>query len=170
MTGIIRVKINLYNTRGDLMKFEKEDVLLNVNVADKESLLKKISEYAEEIGFTNDPEGLLGSFKKREEEYSTGLQDGFAIPHAKSEAVERVGIIYVRLEKPIEWKTYDNKPVTDVFALMVPPKNAGNTHLKMLANLSTALLEDDFKQNLKTLNDSQEIAKYIRKKIGANKL
>lgn len=53
---------------------------------------------------------------------------------------------------------------------MVPPKNAGNTHLKMLANLSTALLEDDFKQNLKTLNDSQEIAKYIRKKIGANKL
>ena len=104
------------------MKFEKEDVLLNVNVADKESLLKKISEYAEEIGFTNDPEGLLGSFKKREEEYSTGLQDGFAIPHAKSEAVERVGIIYVRLEKPIEWKTYDNKPVTDVFALMVPPK------------------------------------------------
>ena len=54
------------------MKFEKEDVLLNVNVADKESLLKKISEYAEEIGFTNDPEGLLGSFRKREEEYSTG--------------------------------------------------------------------------------------------------
>ena len=112
----------------------------------------------------------MGSFKKREEEYSTGLQDGFAIPHAKSEAVERVGIIYVRLEKPIEWKTYDNKPVTDVFALMVPPKNAGNTHLKMLAHLSTALLEDDFKQNLKRLNDSQEIAKYIRKKIGANKL
>ena len=60
------------------MKFEKEDVLLNVNVADKESLLKKISEYAEEIGFTNDPEGLLGSFKKREEEYRTSLANAIS--------------------------------------------------------------------------------------------
>lgn len=152
------------------MKFEKEDVLLNVNVNNKESLLEELSKYAQKIGFTKDLEGLLGSFKKREEEYSTGLQDGFAIPHAKSEAVEKVGIIYARLEKPIEWKTYDNKPVTDVFALMVPPKNAGNTHLKMLANLSTALLEDDFKKDLKSLNDPEEIANYISKKIGANEL
>ncbi|MBI1698611.1 fructose PTS transporter subunit IIA [Lactobacillus crispatus] len=152
------------------MKFEKEDVLLNVNVDNKESLLEELSKYAQKIGFTKDPEGLLGSFKKREEEYSTGLQDGFAIPHAKSKAVEKVGIIYARLEKPIEWKTYDNKPVTDVFALMVPPKNAGNTHLKMLANLSTALLEDDFKKDLKSLNDPEKIANYISKKIGANEL
>lgn len=152
------------------MKFEKEDVLLNVNVDNKESLLEELSKYAQKIGFTKDSEGLLGSFKKREEEYSTGLQDGFAIPHAKSKAVEKVGIIYARLEKPIEWKTYDNKPVTDVFALMVPPKNAGNTHLKMLANLSTALLEDDFKKDLKSLNDPEKIANYISKKIGANEL
>ena len=53
---------------------------------------------------------------------------------------------------------------------MVPPKNAGNTHLKMLANLSTALLEDDFKKDLKSLNDPEEIANYISKKIGANEL
>lgn len=152
------------------MEFEKEDVMLNVNVDNKESLLQKLSEYAEKVGFTNDPKGLLKSFKEREAEYSTGLQDGFAIPHAKSEAVEKVGIIYARLEKPIEWKTYDNKPVTDVFALMVPPKNAGTTHLKMLANLSTALLEDDFKKDLKSLTDPQKIANYISKKIGANEL
>lgn len=152
------------------MEFEKEDVMLNVNVDNKESLLQKLSEYAEKVGFTNDPKGLLKSFKEREEEYSTGLQDGFAIPHAKSEAVEKVGIIYARLEKPIEWKTYDNKPVTDVFALMVPLKNAGTTHLKMLANLSTALLEDNFKKDLKSLTDPQKIANYISKKIGANEL
>lgn len=41
------------------MKFEKEDVLLNVNVDNKESLLEELSKYAQKIGFTKDPEGLL---------------------------------------------------------------------------------------------------------------
>lgn len=150
------------------MKFTKEDVLLNVNVKNKQELLDYISKYAKKINFTDDSDGLLKSFEEREAEYSTGLQDGFAIPHAKSTAVKKVGIIYAKTEKPIVWKTYDNKPVTDVFALMVPPENAGNTHLKMLASLSTALLEDDFKQDLKKMHDPEKIAVLIRKKMGAN--
>jgi fructose PTS system EIIA component len=152
------------------MKFNKENVLLNINVKDKDSLLKYVSDQAQKIGLTNDPNSLLQSFQEREKEYSTGLQDGFAIPHAKSDAVTEVGIIYVRLSNPIEWKTYDNKSVTDVFALMVPPKNAGNTHLKMLANLSTALLEDNFKVDLRQKFNEEEIAKFISKEIGANEL
>lgn len=152
------------------MKFNKENVLLNINVKDKDSLLKYVSDQAQKIGLTNDPNSLLQSFQEREKEYSTGLQDGFAIPHAKSDAVTEVGIIYVRLSNPIEWKTYDNKSVTDVFALMVPPKNAGNTHLKMLANLSTALLEDNFKVDLRQKFNEEEIAKFISKEIGVNEL
>lgn len=152
------------------MEFTKDNVLLNVDVNDKENLLKQVSDYAKQISLTDDPEGLLAAFKAREKEYSTGLQDGFAIPHAKSDAVNKVGIIYARLDNPIEWKTYDDKPVTDVFALMVPPKNAGNTHLKMLANLSEALLEEDFKKNLKAMTDNQKIAEFINQKIGASEL
>lgn len=150
------------------MKFVKDNVLLDASVNDKDALLDCISKYAQKVGFTDDPQGLLKSFKEREAEYSTGLQDGFAIPHAKSAAVKKVGIIYARTTNPISWKTYDKKPVTDVFALMVPPKNAGNTHLKMLASLSTALLEDDFKKKLKALNNPEEIASLISEKMGAN--
>ncbi|RMC24918.1 MULTISPECIES: PTS sugar transporter subunit IIA [unclassified Lactobacillus] len=152
------------------MKFIKKNVLLNVDVKDKDSLLKYVSDQAQKISLTDDPDSLLQSFQEREKEYSTGLQDGFAIPHAKSDAVKKVGIIYVRLSNPIKWKTYDNKPVTDVFALMVPPENAGNAHLKMLANLSTALLEDGFKVDLRQKSNEEEIAKFISKEIGANEL
>lgn len=148
------------------MKFKKEDILLNVDVQDKETLLDCISKYAKKVGFTDDPQGLLKAFKEREAEYSTGLQDGFAIPHAKADVVRKVGIIYARAKNPIVWKTYDNKPVTEVFALMVPPENAGNTHLKMLASLSTALLEEDFKKNLKEMNDPDKIASLINEKMG----
>ena len=56
--------------------------------------------------------------------------------------------------------------MTDVFALMVPPENAGDEHLKMLASLSTALLEDDFKQQLRQLTSKEEIANFINQKIG----
>ena len=159
-----------FQERGELMKFSKDNVLLNIKVKNKDELLEYLSQIAEKINLTDDPQELDKSFEKREKEYSTGLQDGFAIPHAKSEAVKQVGIIYARLNEPIEWKTYDNKPVTDVFALMVPPQNAGTTYLKMLANLSTALLEDDFKNDLRKKNESNEIAKYVSKKIGASEL
>lgn len=152
------------------MRFTKENVFLNVNVENKDELLKYVSDQARKISLTDNPDSLLQAFKDREKEYSTGLQDGFAIPHAKSDAVKEVGIIYVRLSNPIEWKTYDDKPVTDVFALMVPPENAGNTHLKMLANLSTALLEDDFKVDLRQKSSEEEVARYISKKIGADEL
>lgn len=152
------------------MKFSENNVLLNINVENKNELLEYLSQVAKKINLTNDPEKLDRSFEEREKEYSTGLQDGFAIPHAKSDAVNKVGIIYARLKKPIKWKTYDNKPVTDVFALMVPLKNAGTTHLKMLANLSTALLEDSFKEDLRKKGESNEIAKYVSEKIGASEL
>ena len=152
------------------MKFTRENVFLNVDSKDKEELLRFISSQAQKINLTNDSEKLLESFEQREQEYSTGLQDGFAIPHAKSDVVNNVGIIYVRLSNPIAWKTYDDKPVIDVFALMVPTENAGTTHLKMLANLSTALLEDDFKVELRKKDNEKDIANYISEKIGAKEL
>lgn len=153
---------------GDFMKFTKDDVFLNVDVKNKEELLTFISTHAKYIGFTDKTKDLLESFQEREKEYSTGLQDGFAIPHAKSNAVKKVGIIYLRSKNPIEWKTYDDKPVTDVFALMAPPKNAGNTHLKMLASLSTALLEDDFKKSLKLTDNPEKISELISKNMEVN--
>lgn len=102
----------------------------------------------------------------REQEFSTGLEDGFAIPHAKTTAVKKPGFLYFRLSQPLNWKTYDKKPVTDVFALMVPPENAGDKHLQMLANLSTALLEKDFKEKLRNLSSKEMIAQFINEKIG----
>lgn len=148
------------------MKFSANDVYLNVNEQSVDSFLKYASQVACNAGFAADASELEQSFLAREQEYPTGLEDGFAIPHAKTETVKRPGFIYFRLTTPLDWQTYDDKPVTDVFALMVPPENAGDEHLKMLASLSTALLEDDFKQELRQLTSKEEIANFINRKIG----
>lgn len=148
------------------MKFSANDVFLDVNELNVDSFLKFASQAAYDAGYTMNVKELNQSFLEREKEFSTGLEDGFAIPHAKTKAVIQSGFLYFRLSKPIDWKTYDEKPVTDVFALMVPPENAGDNHLKMLANLSTALLEDEFKNSLRKLTSKKEIADFINQKIG----
>ncbi|WEV37641.1 fructose PTS transporter subunit IIA [Lactobacillus sp. ESL0677] len=149
------------------MKFNANDVFLGINAKSVNSFLEKASEAAQSVGYTDNAKELTQSFLNREKEFSTGLEDGFAIPHAKTNVVKKSGFLYFRLSEPLDWETYDDKPVTDVFTLMVPPENAGNEHLKMLANLSTALLENDFKTGLRKLNSKEEIADFINKQIGA---
>lgn len=148
------------------MKFSNKDVFLDVNETSVNSFLKYAAKAAYDAGYTNDIEKLDQSFLAREQEFSTGLEGGFAIPHAKTIAVKKPGFLYFRLSQPLNWKTYDKKPVTDVFTLMVPPENAGDKHLQMLANLSTALLEKDFKEKLRSLSSKEMIAQFINEKIG----
>lgn len=148
------------------MNFSQENVFLNVSESSINSLLEYISEVAVITGYTTDAKALNKSFIDREKEFSTGLEDGFAIPHAKTAVVKKAGFLYFRLANPLKWQTYDDQPVTDVFALMVPPQNVGNEHLKMLANLSTALLEHDFKKELRRMTNRNEIANFINERIG----
>ena len=152
------------------MELSEKDILLHVKVADRDELLRLISKRAEELGNTDSAENLFKAFIEREKDYSTGLQECFAIPHAKTNFVKSVGIIYARLDNPIDWETYDDQPVTDVFALMVPEANAGTTHLQMLSNLATELLEDEFKQHLRELDNQKDISEYISKKMGVDVL
>lgn len=148
------------------MKFTANDVFLDVDEQSVASFLEFAAKAAKDAGFTDDVSELKRSFLEREKEFSTGLEDGFAIPHAKTAAVLKPGFLYFRLTKPIDWQTYDDQPVSDIFTLMVPPENAGDEHLKMLANLSTALLEDDFKVKLRELTSKKAIADFINQKIG----
>ncbi|MFH5810275.1 PTS sugar transporter subunit IIA [Companilactobacillus sp. FL22-1] len=150
------------------MDIPKQNILLDVDIPDKDSALNYISKKACDLGYTDSSDGLYKAFLDREADYSTGLQEGFAIPHAKTNFVKSPGIIYVRTRNAIEWKTYDDRPVTDIFALIVPESGAGTTHLKMLSNLATALLEDDFKKEIRDLEDPQKISEYITTKIGVN--
>lgn len=137
---------------------------MNIEAETKKEALEFVSEKAEELKLTDNKEGLLCAFINREEEFSTGLQGGFAIPHAKSEYAKKAAVLYVRLKKPLlDWETMDDQPVTELFALIVPEANAGNDHLMMISKLATSLLEDDFKDTLKSLTQKTTLKNYIIK-------
>ena len=133
-------------------------IFFDIDAKNKEEALDFVSSKAFEYGITDDKDGLLGDFLKREEEYSTGLQDEFAIPHAKE-----VAIFFVKCKNELDWETLDDSKVKYLFALIVPMENAGNEHLLMISKLATSLLEDEFKDKVKSSTDKAELKEYILK-------
>lgn len=144
---------------------DEKQIFLDVKAETKNDILSFISHQAYELGITDDEQALCHDFKEREKEFSTGLQDGFAIPHARSENVKKVAIMYLRNEKDIDWESLDDEPVRYIFALLVPIHYEGNVHLKMISKLATCLLEDDFKNKVKSSDNKTELKKYIQRKM-----
>lgn len=147
----------------DLIK--EQYIFLNEDHHSKEEVLRFIASKAEEYGICDTAQGLLEDLLKREEEFSTGLQDGFAIPHARSEHVKQVSVFFIRNKSKLDWETLDDSEVHNLFALLVPEQNEGNVHLQMISSLATCLLEDDFKEKIKSSTDTSELKEYILNNI-----
>ncbi|QAR36287.1 PTS sugar transporter subunit IIA [Latilactobacillus curvatus] len=143
------------------MKFTKENVLLNQAADSKGALLRIIARYAKLQNIVESEEVTYSAFLKRESESSTGLQDGFAIPHAKDETVKTPTVIFVKNKSGISWETFDDQPVQYVFALLVPKAEQGTVHIQMLSALATALMEDDFKDAIIKSTDVKELVTII---------
>ena len=143
----------------------ENDVFLDVDVSTKEELFSFIAREAARLGVTRDPEGLAGDLMDRENQISTGLTDGFAIPHAKSDHVDHVEVFFIRTLAPIAWETMDGDEAGFFFVLLVPRENEGNIHLQMISALAVCLLEDDFKSEVKSCADARELTDYITKHV-----
>lgn len=141
-------------------------IFLNENCKSKKDMLTFIAKKAKEYNICDDEQGLLNDLINREKEFSTGLQDGFAIPHARSSHVKKVSVFFIRNKSVLDWETLDGSEVHNLFALLVPVENEGNVHLQMISQLATCLLEDDFKETVQSSTDQDELKKYILSKIG----
>ena len=144
---------------------EDNYIFLNEDYKSKLELLSFIASKAEELNICDTKEGLLEDLLAREAEFSTGLQDGFAIPHARSSHVKKVSVFFIRNKSVLDWETLDDSEVHYLFALLVPKENEGNIHLQMISKLATCLLEEDFKDKIKSTSDKSELKDYILKNI-----
>lgn len=86
-------------------------------------------------GLTTNRDGLLKAVLDRETQRSTGIGRGFAIPHAKTDAVSKLIITIGRCDKPIDFAAIDGQPVT-LLALLASPTSATSAHIQALAKLS----------------------------------
>lgn len=153
------------------MEFTNENIIFDLEVSSQQELFQKIADYAQKIGFVKESNKVFEAFIERENEYSTGLQNGFAIPHAKSPYVLAPTVIFVRLKRSIEWETFDDSNVQNVFALLVPKEDEGTIHLEMLSRLATALMEEDFITEVQQNKHKEKLVELIKNEmIGERKI
>ena len=98
----------------------------------------------------------------REAQSSTGIGEGIAIPHAKTEFVKEPALAMGRKKEGIEYDSLDGEPAT-LFFMIAAPDGANNTHIETLARLSQLLLDDDFKAALENAATADEVVDIINK-------
>ena len=94
-------------------------------------------------GLATDADAIFKKYVAREEEGSTGMEKGIAIPHAQDETIKRSAMLILHLAQPVEWKTFDGKPVNAVISFLIPEHDSGS-HLKYLSNTAKLLTHEDF--------------------------
>ncbi|MDY4838886.1 MAG: fructose-specific PTS transporter subunit EIIC [Lachnospiraceae bacterium] len=133
---------------------------LNVTASSKEELLKKAVELMVRQGNITDKEQYLKAVFAREEEGTTGVGDGIAIPHGRCEGVSQPGLIAMVIPKGVDYDALDDEPVDLLFLIAANPKS-GSAHIDILSKLSGMLMNDDFTAALKAAKSPQEFLKVI---------
>lgn len=143
-----------------------ENVFVAEDFASRDEALSFVSNQAVKAGIASDADAVMNAFLAREAEGTTGMMEGFAIPHAKSDAITEAAVIVVKDESGVTgWDTMDGAPVNVAIALLIPGAQAGTTHLKILSKVAEALMDEDFRATVKGSTDAAEIAKTINARL-----
>lgn len=143
-----------------------ENVFVAEDFASRDEALSFVSNQAVKAGIASDADAVMNAFLAREAEGTTGMMEGFAIPHAKSDAITEAAVIVVKDESGVTgWDTMDGAPVNVAIALLIPGAQAGTTHLKILSKVAEALMDEDFRDTVKGSTDAVEIAKTINARL-----
>lgn len=143
-----------------------ENVFVAEDFASRDEALSFVSNQAVKAGLASDADAVMNAFLAREAEGTTGMMEGFAIPHAKSDAINEAAVIVVKDESGVTgWDTMDGAPVNVAIALLIPGAQAGTTHLKILSKVAEALMDEDFRATVKGSTDAAQIAKTINARL-----
>lgn len=143
-----------------------ENVFVAEDFTSRDEALSFVSNQAVKAGIASDADAVMNAFLAREAEGTTGMMEGFAIPHAKSDAITEAAVIVVKDESGVTgWDTMDGAPVNVAIALLIPGAQAGTTHLKILSKVAEALMDEDFRATVKGSADAAEIAKTISDRL-----
>jgi fructose-specific phosphotransferase system IIA component len=113
-----------------------------------------------------DAEKVRTAIFERERIMSTGVGNGFAIPHGKTEAVAEIVAAFAVTAEPIDYESLDEKPVRLVF-LLVGRDNMVGPHIKLLSRISRLMNKEEFRKRLLELQTPREILDLFRQEEAA---
>lgn len=141
---------------------DKRSISLTAAPKSKEEALNEAIALMAESGKINDTEGYRRQVFAREEESTTGVGEGIAIPHGKCAAVNRPGLAAMVIKDGVDFESLDGDPVTLLF-LIAAPDTKDNVHLDVLSKLSMMLMDEEFTKNLRNASTAEEFLEIIDK-------
>lgn len=141
---------------------DKRSVLLDGVPKTKNEALDQIVELMDRSGKIRDLEAYRKQVYLREEESTTGIGEGIAIPHGKCDAVERPGLAAMVVRDGVDFDALDGEPVTLMF-LIAAPNTEDNVHLDVLSKLSVLMMDEDFSRSLREAKSVEEFLSIIDK-------
>lgn len=133
---------------------------LNPQISNKEEAIDHLVNLLDQSGKLNDKEIYKESVLNREKQSTTGIGDGVAIPHGQSEGVKTAGLSAMVVKEGLDFKSLDGQP-TYLFFMIGAPKDSEGAHLQALAQLSTLLMEEDFRNALINASSKEEFLQLI---------
>jgi len=144
---------------------DRDLIFLESESGNKEEAIREMIDAFYVKGRTDDPDHLEQDIWAREEQYSTGLGHGFAIPHAKTNAVNASSICVLKLKSPVEWGSVDGKPVRMVVLLAARKSDPGSAQMQVFSRLARKLMEEEFREELLRARDPVALMSFFAQEL-----
>ena len=138
----------------------KKSTVVGLEGETKEDIITELVDSLEVGEVISYRDKVLEAVLEREKIMSTGIGDGIAIPHGKSESVIKLAAALGTQRRGVDFEALDGEPAY-VFFLLVSPVNVSGPHIKALARISRLLKNDDFKKRLVAASTTEEIVSVI---------
>jgi fructose-specific phosphotransferase system IIA component len=136
---------------------KEENILFKLSGKNKTEVIEELLGLMDKLGVVSNYEIALRDIMDRENHLSTGLENGIAIPHAKTEGVEKLSIVFGIKNPGIDFDSLDAKPANLIF-LVLSPKNTSGPHIQALALISRNLSISKNRESIKSAISAKEIA------------
>ena len=133
-----------------------ESMIMSLKATNKEDAVKEMADLEVKTGIVNDEDEFIKSIWARENESTTGIGEGIAMPHARNKTINKARVLFAKSEKGIDYNSLDGQPV-HLFFMITAPDGADNTHLEALAKLSGLLIDPDLVSALKKAQTPEEV-------------
>jgi nitrogen PTS system EIIA component len=138
------------------LEFDDAEIELDLDVSSRWDVLRVVSATIDRSqGLVAPP--VFRALWRREKAGSTGVGNGFAIPHARIPGIAEPVTVYVRMKVPVDFAAPDGKRVSEFFVILILADGANAEHLQLLALVAEAFSDGDFRARLSASSDAQDV-------------
>lgn len=139
----------------------EELIQLEMKAGTKEEAIHELTRLLMANGDIEDEEVFAADVFEREAEGMTGIGNGIAIPHGKSDSVIKTSLVVGKVTTPIEWESLDEEPVKVIILFAVKNTDANTMHIKLLQKVAMLLADEDFIENMVNVQTKAEMMELL---------